>query len=52
MAKEKGNDLGKDQSDNTPHVYLRSLWYHKSKLEEILQWETVNSSWFDSLGPE
>jgi hypothetical protein len=52
MPKEKENDPGRDQSDNTPTIYLRSLGVIKSNLEEIIAWESCNTAWVDSLGPE
>jgi hypothetical protein len=51
MPKEKENDPGRDQSDNTPTIYLRSLGAIEGNLEEIQKWEIQNSAWVDSLDP-
>jgi hypothetical protein len=53
MCKErKEDDPSRDQGNNTPYVYLRSVWNHRSNLEEIVRLEALNSAWVESLGPE
>jgi hypothetical protein len=52
MVEERKRDPARDQSNNTPHIYLRTLWCHRSNLEEIVQWESINTAWVESLPPE
>jgi hypothetical protein len=48
--KEK-NRSWKDPTANRPYVYIRSFGTI-SNLEEIINWESINTAWVENLGPE
>jgi hypothetical protein len=52
MNKEKGKDLATDQKENTSTTPIRTIWHHRSNLEEIREWEIENSAWVESLSLE
>jgi hypothetical protein len=53
MYKKEKRDLAKDQNNNESTAYIRSFGaINRSNLEEIIEWESINSEWVDSLGPE
>jgi hypothetical protein len=54
MYKKENDDPAKDQHNNESTAYIRSYGAisRRSNLDEIVQWELLNSEWVDSLGPE
>jgi hypothetical protein len=53
MAKEK-RDLAKDQGNNVKAGLIRTYTDIRTKnnLQEIIDWESMNTAWVESLGPE
>jgi hypothetical protein len=53
MYKKEKRDLAKDQNNNESTAYIRSFGaINRSNLDEILDWESINTASVDSLGPE